>query len=327
MKITDWQMSLKDSITSLQELCHVVGIESTDLINDARAAKDFPLRVPREFAARIEKNNPKDPLLLQVLPRSLELQIVPGYGQDPVGDQAANPLSGLLHKYHGRVLLIVSGGCAVNCRYCFRRHFPYQENLPGKKGWQQALDYVAQDNSIDEVILSGGDPLTVKDREFVWLLKNIEAIDHVKRLRIHTRLPIMIPSRITQEFLTALSQSRLQAVLVIHCNHPNEIDQEVADALRRCQQQGICVLNQAVLLKDINDNADTLIHLNKKLFACGVLPYYLHLLDKVAGAAHFDVSEAQALKVMEQLREALPGYLLPRLVREEKGRPYKLSVQ
>ena len=321
-----WQHQLSDSITSLSELCELLHITIHDLDKSQQASADFSFRVPRAFVKRMKIADPHDPLLLQVLPQAQELLVVPGYSHDPVGDTQSNPMPGLLHKYKGRVLFIVSGGCAVNCRYCFRRHFSYKENMPGKKGWQKVIEYVAADDSIEEVILSGGDPLTIKDAEFEWLLRNIENIKHVKRLRIHSRLPIMIPDRVTPMLLSLLENTRLQTVLVVHCNHPDEVDDSVAVMLRCFQKKGICVLNQVVLLKNVNDNAATLIALNKKLFTCGVLPYYLHMLDKVSGAAHFDVSEAQALVLLKQMRENLPGYLMPALVREDAGGRHKNVV-
>ncbi len=280
----------------------------------------FPLRVPRCFAARMERGNPADPLLQQVLPRKIEYRAAPGFGADPVGDKRAMPLPGLLHKYHGRVLLVGTGACAIHCRYCFRRHFPYGDARPG---WGGALDYIANDGSIREVILSGGDPLTLSDGRLADLTSSLDAIPHVKRLRIHTRLPVVLPARIDEGFMAWLTRLRLDKVMVIHANHPNELDDEAATALARLKAAGITLLNQAVLLQGINDDAAVLTDLSERLFAAGVLPYYLHQLDKVQGAAHFEVDDERAMSIHRQLLIRLPGYLVPRLVREQAGEAYK----
>jgi EF-P beta-lysylation protein EpmB len=274
----------------------------------------------------MRKGDINDPLLRQVLPLEDELLAAPGYTGDPLGEQEANPHPGLIHKYHGRVLLIVSGSCAINCRYCFRRHFPYQDNKPSRESWQQALAYIAADPSISEVIYSGGDPLTASDSQLRWLTGQVAAIPHVRRLRVHTRLPIVMPSRITAELIEGLSDHRLSTSLVIHSNHANELDDTVASALARLRGAGITLLNQTVLLRGINDDADILSELSERLFALGVLPYYLHLLDKVAGAAHFDTDTGKALALHRALQEQLPGYLVPKLVREIAGARAKTPV-
>lgn len=322
----DWKNSLKNSITSLNELSELLNIERQHINADENATTNFPLRVSREYISRIDSANPNDPLLLQILPQAQELNNAPNYYHDPVGDLAANPLPGLLHKYHGRVLLITSGGCAINCRYCFRRHFSYADNIPGKQGWSAILNYIAADSTIEEVIFSGGDPLIINDKELQVLIEDLENIAHVSRIRIHTRLPIIIPSRITPNLVSILANTRLDSSIVIHCNHPNEIDTSVSQALKLFQSTKTALLNQSVLLKNINNHAETLIQLNKKLFSCGVLPYYLHILDKVSGAQHFDVNEKEALELMQQLRIKLPGYLVPKLVREDSGAPYKTAI-
>jgi L-lysine 2,3-aminomutase len=324
--IADWTLSLKNSITSLPELFQYLAIDTPPQHSNEGAADTFSMRVSREYANRIDASNPNDPLLLQILPQTQELSATPGYQHDPVGDNSANPVPGLLHKYHGRVLLIASGGCAIHCRYCFRRHFDYAGNLPGSHGWQGAMDYITHDSSIEEVILSGGDPLTLKDKALINLINKIEAIPHVMRLRIHSRLPIIIPARMTQTLLSALKQSRLQIILVIHCNHANEIDNAVTNTLKKCSTAGVTLFNQTVLLKGINDRSECLISLNKKLFNSGVIPYYLHILDKVVGAAHFYVNEPTAKNIMQQLRQQLPGYLVPTLVREDAGALHKTPL-
>lgn len=313
-----WQKALAEVITNPAELCELLQLDPAHFANE-HAIADFALRVPRSFVARMQKGNLHDPLLKQILPLAQETQIMPGYSHDPLHEKSTNPIPGLLHKYHGRVLLLISGGCAINCRYCFRRHFAYQENIPQKSGWESALDYIAADKNISEVIYSGGDPLVAKDTILESLTKKIAKIPHVTLLRVHTRLPIVIPERITDELLHWLTSTRLSPVLVIHCNHANEINADVVNALQRLRKAGVTVLNQAVLLRSINDRADTLIALSQKLFAAGVLPYYLHLLDAVQGAAHFFVPTLEAKQLMGEVARKLPGYLVPKLVQEKFG--------
>ena len=324
--MTTWQQILKEAVTDLPTLFGQLNLQVSEEYQQLARDNPFPLRVPKGFISRMEQGNPNDPLLLQVLPQPQEFDVHPGYSVDPVGDQQANPVPGLIHKYHGRVLLTLTAACAINCRYCFRRHFPYAENMMGAAGRQRVLNYISNDKTIDEVILSGSDPLLAKDSELIKLVEQLEKISHLTRLRIHTRLPIVIPERMTSQLLECLKQSRFDVVMVVHCNHPNEVDQSVADALVRCRDANIVLLNQMVLLKNINDNANTLIALSKKLFSSGVLPYYLNLLDKVQGCAHFDISEEDAITLHKVLRKKLPGYLVPKLVREQAGEPYKLPV-
>lgn len=321
-----WQEELSRAIRHPQELLKALELPASLLAGMEQADQLFPLRVPYPYLSRIESGNPRDPLLLQVLPCLQETRQVPGYLTDPLEEQQAIAHPGVLHKYYGRVLLIVSGACAVNCRYCFRRHFPYDDNNLSSQEWEQALTYIAGDPSIDEVILSGGDPLAVNDKRLDWLLSRIEAIPHIQRLRIHTRLPIVIPQRVTPELLERLQRSRLQKVMVVHVNHARELDEAVRQALRQVQAAGVTLLNQAVLLRGVNDEVNTLQELSKQLFSAGVLPYYLHLLDPVQGAAHFDVPDTEAVALVNSLLELLPGYLVPKLVREEPGRPSKSPI-
>jgi EF-P beta-lysylation protein EpmB len=320
-----WQTALSNLITDPIELCQILEIDHNSLSSQL-AADSFSLRVPRDFVARMEKGNPNDPLLRQVLPIAEEMQITPGYTHDPLQENAANPIPGLLHKYQSRVLLLVTGGCAINCRYCFRRHFPYQENAPGTQGWDKALEYIRKNGSITEVIYSGGDPLLAKDDRLAALTQKIADIEHVNTLRIHTRLPIVIPQRVTQTLIDWLTQTRLNPVFVTHCNHPNEISEDVAQAIQRLREAGVTVLNQTVLLKGINDEAETLVQLSKKIFAAGALPYYLHMPDKVQGTAHFSVSEQKAKELIKQISYQLPGYLVPKLVKEVPGIPAKQQL-
>ncbi len=321
-----WQEQLKNLVCDPAELFSRLNLSPDNLAAVREACGDFPLRVSHSYLERIQPNNPDDPLLLQILPGAAELQSAPGYTRDPLLERDKNLNPGLIHKYRGRVLLLVSSACPVHCRYCFRRHFPYDDNRNSRLQWQQALHTIRSDPSISEVIYSGGDPLTASDRQLAWLTEQIAAIDHVKRLRIHTRFPVLIPARINRECLLWLSQSRLRVTMVLHVNHPAELDRHVADSLQRLQQSGITLLNQSVLLRGINDSVDTLTALSEQLFDHGVLPYYLHLLDKVAGAAHFDLPESTALSLYRALQSRLPGYLLPRLVREESGKTAKTLV-
>ena len=321
-----WQQSLANVIRDPQQLFELLELDLSQLPAAIAAAQDFPLKVPRGFAAKMEKGNWHDPLLKQVLPLGQELDYQPGFTKDPLEEAASNPCPGLIHKYHGRVLLIVSGGCAINCRYCFRRHFPYQDNNPSRAQWQQSLQYIADDTSIKEVILSGGDPLVASDRQLAELVEQIADIPHVSRLRVHSRLPIVIPQRITDDCLAWLTGSRLQAVMVIHCNHPNELDSEVGTALEKMANAGITLLNQAVLLGGINDNLAALIALSETLHRHRVLPYYLHLLDRVKGAAHFDTDENHAKQLISEMMTHLPGYLVPKLVREVSNQLSKVPI-
>jgi L-lysine 2,3-aminomutase len=323
---TAWQTALKNIITDPAELFVLLDLDHALLPAAQAAAKIFPLRVPRGFVARMQKNNWQDPLLQQVLPLGVELTEVEGFTPDPLQEKNANPVPGLLHKYHGRVLLTAVGNCAINCRYCFRRAFPYNENNPGTKGWQQALNYIASDQTINEVILSGGDPLVAPDEHLANLSQQLADIPHVKTLRIHSRIPIVLPERITAEFVNWFTALRLRPVLIVHCNHPQEINDEVRAALKRLKQAGVTLLNQAVLLKGINDAADVLVKLSGELFDVGVLPYYLHMLDKVQGTAHFEVDEERASELLGEVTKRLPGYLVPKLVREVPNAPAKVAV-
>lgn len=321
-----WQEQLKGAVTRLDELCDHLSLDINELKLGQNDPGAFPLKVPKSFVDRMERGNPDDPLLRQILPAAEESAHYPGYTEDPVGEIAVNPIPGLLHKYQGRVLLLVTGACSLHCRYCFRRHFPYEDNNPGQLGWQKAIDYIADDDSIDEVIFSGGDPLLASDKLLANLANRLSAISHVKRLRIHSRMPITIPSRISEEFVQWFTTSRLKPILVLHANHANEIDESVIDVCQRLRARGVTLLNQAVLLKDINDSASALRELSLRLFDAGVLPYYLHMLDKVKGAAHFEVDVEKAIALSKTLRDVLPGYLVPRLVREVPGKLAKIPV-
>lgn len=321
-----WQQALAQAVTDPEELLALLHLDPGLLPAAQTAAGLFPLRVPRGFVARMQRGNPADPLLLQVLPLGLELPDIPGFGADPVGDIASRIAPGVLHKYQGRALLIATGACGVHCRYCFRRHFPYAAETASSHHWQAALSAIRADRSIHEVILSGGDPLSLNDRRLRELTRQLEQIPHVRRLRIHSRQPIVLPERVDAGLLSWLRELRLQKVMVLHANHSRELDHSVAEACRRLRDSGVTLLNQSVLLKGINDSVGALTGLSESLFAAGILPYYLHLLDRVQGAAHFEVPEPQAQALLRQLAAALPGYLVPRLVREIPGHTSKTPV-
>lgn len=319
--LVTWQKILAQGFRTASDLLDFLELPHT--LGSGQAEQQFKTRVPRGFAARMQKRNPQDPLLLQVLAVSNELEQDDTFVRDPLAEAKVNPLQGLIHKYQGRVLLTLTGACAINCRYCFRRHFPYEDNNPGRRGWQAVLDYIRSDPSIHEVILSGGDPLLASDELFAELFPQLEAIAHLKTLRIHSRIPIVLPERITPPLLALLQASRLRKVVILHCNHPQELNETVHQACFSLKAAHCHLLNQAVLLKGVNDEVAILAALSDALFSCSVLPYYLHLLDKVIGASHFDLSEEQALILYRQLQTQIPGYLLPRLAREEAGRGSK----
>ncbi|MCQ9122252.1 EF-P beta-lysylation protein EpmB [Rodentibacter pneumotropicus] len=319
----NWLAILKNAISDPQVLLKILDLPKKDFEYALNARTLFALRVPQPFVSKMEKGNPNDPLFLQVMCSDLEFVQAEGFSTDPLEEQNSNAVPNVLHKYQNRLLFMVKGGCAVNCRYCFRRHFPYDENPGNKKSWQQALDYIAEHTEIEEVIFSGGDPLMAKDHELTWLIKRLENLPHLQRLRIHTRLPVVIPQRITDEFCAILEKSRLQTVMVTHINHPNEIDELLAYAMKKLRNAGITLLNQSVLLKGINDDAQVLKNLSDKLFQIGILPYYLHLLDKVQGASHFLVGDNQAMAIYKTLQSLTSGYLVPKLAREIAGEPNK----
>jgi len=321
-----WQEAIANAFTSPAELIDYLKLDRSLLPAANAAALKFGLRVPREFVDRMEPGNPQDPLLLQVLPMGSELERQPGFVLDPVGDLAASPVPGVLHKYQGRALLITTGACAVNCRYCFRRHFPYQKSSAYLDQWQSALEYIHRDPSIKEVILSGGEPLMNTDGRLAELIKALEEIPHLSRLRIHTRMPVIVPQRITAEILGELNKTRLNTIIVVHCNHANELTASVNQALKSLIKSGATLFNQAVLLKKVNNDLATQVELCEALFDMQVIPYYLHLLDPVQGAAHFDVSQKEGQLLYQQLLQQLPGYLVPKLVYEKAGEASKTPV-
>jgi L-lysine 2,3-aminomutase len=322
--VSSWQRLLSEGFASSHALLEYLDLPVADA--SAEAEQLFKTRVPRGFAACMARGNPDDPLLRQVLAIQEEAVLTPGFVPDPLDEARYNPVPGLIHKYHGRVLLTVTGACAVHCRYCFRRHFPYEANNPGRLGWQAAFDYIAADKSIHEVILSGGDPLIASDATLQFLLDALAEIPHVQTIRIHTRLPVVLPERVDAGLCAVLRASRFKKVVVLHANHANELSAGVMQACGALRDAGCVLLNQSVLLKDVNNNADCLVSLSERLWVCGVLPYYLHVLDKVQGAGHFEVSDAEAKALLIALRARLPGYLVPRLARELPGEKSKQPV-
>ena len=323
----NWQRELAEGYRDPAALLRDLGLSAQVIALAGEGRQAFPMRVPRCFAARMERGNPADPLLRQVLPLAEEDRPANGFVMDPVGDMGFRRGGGVLKKYRGRALLITTGACAIHCRYCFRRHFPYAEEHAGKGAWQLALDTIARDSDIREVILSGGDPLSLSDDKLAPLLQGLAAIPHVHRLRIHTRLPVVLPNRVTKALQDMLAAFPGPVTVVLHANHGHEIDGGVGDAVAALRSTGALLLNQAVLLKGINDSAGAQTGLSDALTAIGVAPYYLHQLDPVAGAGHFQVSDETARQLMAELREALPGYMLPRLVREIPGEASKTPLQ
>ena len=321
----DWLYELKKSYTRPEDLLSALQLDASAYADDIKARQLFSMRVPRPFVQQMNIGDPNDPLLRQVLPLVDEFKVEPGFHKDPL-DEQSSPANGLLHKYHGRVLLILQGGCAVNCRYCFRRHFPYDELTISQRQIDDTLDYIKQNPEVNEVILSGGDPLMAKDERLHKLVRELEALPQLTRLRIHSRLPVVIPSRLTDELLTSLTQSRLQVVLVIHANHANEISNDLSAALKKWHNAGIHLLNQSVLLRGVNDSSDALCRLSETLFRANVLPYYLHQLDKVEGASHFEVSDDKAQQLWLDMTQQLPGFLVPKLVREQARKPSKTAI-
>ena len=321
-----WQKDYAAAITSLTALAEILELPSKAIENGEKADQQFKLKVPLDYVDCIEKGNIDDPLLRQILPVADENRIMPGFVDDPVGDLNASPLPGLIHKYRHRVLLVTTPACAIHCRYCFRRHYPYSEGSANGFEFKQAISYIESNKEISEVILSGGDPLSLADAQLEKLLQALETIDHVKTLRFHSRLAVTLPSRMTPSLKLLMMNRRFKTVMVVHCNHPNELSLEARSRLSHFANGPIMLLNQSVLLAGVNDDARILAKLSEHLFESGVLPYYLHMLDPVQGAAHFEVSRNNAIIIMKKLQKTLPGYLLPRLVEEIPGKPSKQTI-
>ncbi|MCC8691161.1 EF-P beta-lysylation protein EpmB [Xanthomonas campestris pv. raphani] len=314
-----WQQLWRQAVRDPRELLALLGLDAQAAGISEDAAAQFAVRVPRSFVARMRPGDLNDPLLRQVVPLDAEMRVVPGFALDAVGDGAARTTTGVIQKYRGRALLIATGSCAVHCRYCFRRHFPYAEETAARDGWREAVAAIAADPDIDEVLLSGGDPLSLATPKLAELTDALAAIPHLKRLRIHSRLPVVLPERVDAPLLAWLRSLPWPVAFVIHANHANEFDAEVDAALHALRGAGAQLLNQAVLLRGVNDSVDALAALSERSFAAGVLPYYLHQLDRVAGVAHFEVDDARARALHAELATRLSGYLVPRLVREIPG--------
>jgi EF-P beta-lysylation protein EpmB len=323
MQPSGWQQAYRDAVRDPAELLRLLGLADRVALPDPAATAQFPLRVPRGFVARMRHGDPGDPLLRQVLPLDDELRPMPGFSLDAVGDGAASAGRGVIRKYAGRALLVATGSCAIHCRYCFRRHFPYSDESAAAGGWRDTVATIAGDPSIDEVILSGGDPLSLATPKLAELTDALAGIAHLRRLRIHARLPIVLPERVDAALEAWLASLPWPVTVVVHANHANEFDAAVDAAMARLRAAGATLLNQAVLLRGVNDSADALADLSERGFAAGVLPYYLHQLDRVQGAAHFEVDDATALALHRDLAARLSGYLVPRLVREVAGDPGK----
>jgi EF-P beta-lysylation protein EpmB len=322
--LEDWRQELQQAIRDPFEICDILGLP--DSLAKSAANHNFPLLAPRPFVARMRPGDPNDPLLLQVLPRGEEARS-PSLPSDAVGDLAAQKADGLLHKYFGRALLILAPNCAVNCRYCFRRHFPYDTVPAGDAAWAPALDQIRADTTLAEILLSGGDPLVLGDRRLSRLIDSLEAIPHVTRLRIHTRLPVVIPQRVTTALCDTIEASRFRTVIVLHINHANEIDDAVATAVAKLRRTGAMLFNQSVLLRGVNDSVEAQAALCERLVEVGVTPYYLHQLDMVEGVGHFETPVPRGLQIVKELRKRLPGYAVPRYVRENAGEPHKTPLE
>ena len=323
----NWQSQLSDLITDPLELLETLQLSPEQLLSGAiLASEQFKLRVPRAFVGKMNIGDSFDPLLLQVLPHHLELNDHPEFVTDPLGEEQANQQPGVLHKYKSRFLLTLTGACAVHCRYCFRRHFPYQENLPKNEDWLNIRDYIESQPEVNEVILSGGDPLTLTNRKLKLWIERLESLPQIKFLRIHSRVPIVIPNRVDEELVSLLKNSRLRIILVVHSNHAAELDDFTCDKLATLARNQITVLNQSVLLNGVNNSAQVLVDLSYRLFEAGVMPYYLHVLDKVKGAQHFDLASNEIDEIYKEVLANLPGYLVPKLVREIAGEKNKTPL-
>lgn len=322
----NWQKQLQKARQRPEDLLKKLHIDDNQLVISESASKQFPVSAPEAYIKRIQAADAADPLLRQIMPVKEEEIELPKFISDPVGDLKSEKSPGLLHKYPGRVLLIVTGACAIHCRYCFRRHFPYSENTMSTANWQQALSYIESDESIEEVILSGGDPLTLTDTKLMSISSELASINHLQRLRIHSRIPVVLPERILQSDLHWFTATRLKPILILHINHAGELDSEAVKAIEKLKQHHIPLYNQSVLLKGVNDRLEDLIALSKMLFEHDIVAYYLHMLDPVSGASHFEVNEAKAKKLLHGLRENLPGYMVPTLVREVSGENSKIPL-
>ncbi len=320
-QISNWQNELQNAICDIHQLCQLLDIETP-----TNYQPNFPLKVPLAFVQKMQKGNPDDPLLLQVLPSIQETLPTIGYTNDPLHEHSHNPIKGLLHKYQSRVLITLTGVCAINCRYCFRQHFDYGANLPTNTEIEKIYQYIQHDNKIKEVIFSGGDPLNLSNRRLKIWFEMLSRLPQIQTIRLHTRLPVVLASRIDDELLDLFKSYQKNIVMVLHINHPQEIDKNLKKQCQLLKDAGVTLLNQSVLLKNINDDVQTLIQLSYDLFNNDIIPYYLHILDKVNGAAHFDIPIKKAINIYWELLENLSGYLVPKLVQELPDKPYKTPI-
>ena len=321
--MTDWQYELANSFKKPIELLNYLEIDPKGY--DFSATRLFPMLIPQHFVSLMKKRDPFDPLLLQVLPLEKEFYNSVEYSEDPLQEQQG-AIPGLLHKYKSRILLILKTGCAVNCRYCFRRHFPYKDNKISKKDFIYIIDYIMAHPEINEVILSGGDPLMATDDYLTQIFANLNTLTQIKRIRIHTRLPVVLPNRLSSSLIHLLQNNPKPIIIVFHINHPNELCTIFYNKIKQLQHSNITLLNQSVLLKDINDNIVVLSKLSEKLFNYHILPYYLHVLDKVKGATHFDIETDKIYQLQQQLLAELPGFLVPKIVKEEANQASKTPI-
>lgn len=323
---SDWKRQVQDAIRDPETLFRRLQLPMTELAKATAAARDFPVFAPESYVARMESGNVSDPLLRQVLPVENELESPAGFSLDPVGDQLSKQQPGLIQKYRGRVLLITTGMCAIHCRYCFRRHYAYDEEPKSSEQWEPAVRHIENDKSLQEVILSGGDPLSLSDGRLSTLLHRLGQAKHLRRIRVHTRLPIVIPDRVTEDLIEWLTSTNMIPYLVLHANHANELSNEVVAKVDLLRRAGIILLNQAVLLRGVNDSVDAMAELCEKLSNIGVLPYYLNQLDRVKGAAHFEVPVETGKQLIRELQTRLPGYAVPRFVQEIAGAEHKVTL-
>ncbi|WP_295163967.1 EF-P beta-lysylation protein EpmB [uncultured Buchnera sp.] len=325
-KKDSWLYEISNSIIEPKKLLKFLHLEQHPKYYDAESRKLFPFRVPYSFASRMRKKDPEDPLLLQVITNNQEFLNNLEFNEDPIKERKNIVLPGLLHKYKDRVLWMLKTNCAINCRYCFRKHFPYETNKGNKKNWMKILHYISQNIQLNEVILSGGDPLMAKDHELLWIITCLSRIKHIKRLRIHTRLPVVIPNRITSDLCQIFFNSTLKIIIVTHINHPQEINKQLSDSLLKLKESNVILLNQSVLLKNINDDAIVLAELSNLLCENNIIPYYLHILDKVKGTSHFLVSNKKAKSIISDLMKMVSGFLVPRLVFDNGSKDNKLII-
>lgn len=326
LKPNHWSTILSQSLKDVDALLTHLNLSYQQVGLTKGQPLDFPFRITQRYLAKITKGNPHDPLLKQILPTDAEKENHPEYRDDPLKEQKFSIIPGLLHKYYGRILLTLTGACAINCRFCFRKYFSYHSNIIHKGNINLILKYLTEHPDITEVILSGGDPLILDDEKLQWVIDSITSVPHIQTLRFHTRMPVVLPERITEHLLDLLLKSRFKSIFVVHINHPNELDDDILAALNYLTKNGVIVLCQSVLLKGINDCATHLMSLYQSLFKVGVLPYYLHLLDKVTGSHNFEVSLSKAKQIMHMLSTHLPGYLVPKLVYEKPDALYKIPI-